>query len=232
MHVIPNCETCKSRKNCIFDGLSEASIRKIQASKGCNLYRKGQFIFYDGDVPMNLYCIYSGAAKIYRTAENGNGQIIRLTESGDIIGYRSLLEGRPYRAICETLKDSVVCIIPKETFLYLIRSDESFCQEFIMFLCGELERSQEQMLSLSRKSVRERTAEALIFLHDKLGLRSDDKTLNIELTRDNFANIVGTTRESITRNLHEFKHQRLIELDGRKIALLDIQKISKIARIY
>lgn len=231
MHEIPICETCSSRERCIFERLSKVSLRKIEASKGCNLYKKGQFIFYEGDLPMNVYCIYRGGAKVYKIAENGKEQIIRLADGGEILGYRSVIRSEPYRVIAETLMDSVVCVIPKEIFFHVIKTDESFCRDLVMYLCDELGRCEEQMLNLARKSVTARTAEMLLLLHTKFGFRSDNKTLDVKISREDLANLVGTARESVSRSLREFKDKDLIDLKQDRIQLLDLQRIKKIARI-
>lgn len=219
---IPDCFLCELPDSALFKDLSKERKQEISEKKGCNFYKKGQIIFFEGNRPFGLYCVHKGKIKVYKTSESGKEQIFRFAQEGDIMGYRALLGGEPYRATAETLTDAVICFVPREVFFNVIEKDHDFSLKTMKFLCVELGNAEERMLNLTQKPVIERLAEVLLILKEKFGLEDDEKTLNINLTREDLANFVGTATETIVRLLHELKDEHLIEVDGRKIKLLDI----------
>lgn len=229
---IPSCKVCLARQKSVFSELSEQQMEEMDQRKGCNFYKKGQIIFMEGSHPTGLYCIHKGKVKIYKIGEIGREQIVRLAGEGDILGYRSLISGESYRATGETLEDSLICQLPRELFFEMIQTDHQLAMQLMQFVCRELGAAENRMLQLAQKPVRERLAEVLLILREKYGLQSDQKTLNVQLTREDLANIVGTATETTIRLLTEFKNQRLIGSKGRRIQILNPQQLVRIANIY
>jgi len=227
----PHCETCDVRNTSIFKDLNGKEIEELSHSKGCHVYKKGQVIFYEGNYPSGLFCINKGKIKIYKLGESGKEQIVRLAKIGDIIGYRALVSGEPYRGSAEALEDAVLCHIPKESFLSIMQNDGPFAMRFMQLLCQELGEAEARLLDIAQKSVRERLAEVLLILKEKFGYEDQDQTLNITLTREDLANIVGTATETVIRLLSDFKKENLIELKGKKIQLVDVAGLIKVANL-
>lgn len=228
----PRCEFCNPGDNSLFNTLNKETKGEISAGKGCNFYKKSQIIFYEGNNPFGIYCVNSGKIKIYKISENGKEQIIRFAKEGDILGYRSLISGEPYRASAETLTDSILCFIPKEILFNLIETNRPFSLKFMQFLCAELGAAESRMLNLSQKPVTERLAEVLLILREKFGLEPDNKTIKVNLTREDLANFVGTATETIVRLLKELREKKLIDVDGRKIKLIDINGLVKLGKVF
>lgn len=228
----PQCEFCNPSDNSLFNTLNKEAKEKISAGKGCNFYKKSQIIFYEGNRPFGIYCVNRGKIKIYKISENGKEQIVRFAKEGDILGYRSLISGEPYRASAETLTDSIICFIPKEILFNLIETNRPFSLKFMRFLCAELGAAENRMLNLSQKPVTERLAEVLLILREKFGLEPDNKTIKVNLTREDLANFVGTATETIVRLLKELKEKQLIDVDGRKIKLIDINGLVKLGKVF
>ncbi len=178
-----------------------------------------------------MFCINRGKIKIYKLGESGKEQIVRLAKEGDIIGYRALVSGEPYRGSAEALEDALLCHIPKESFYAIMENDGSFSMRFMQLLCQELGEAEARLLDLAQKSVRERLAEVLLILKEKFGFEDNNYTLNITLTREDLANIVGTATETVIRLLGEFNKEKLIELRGKKIRLINIPGLIKVANI-
>ena len=107
------CSKCKN-DNKIFCSLSEAEKNFLSINKGRNFYKKGQVIFYEGNHSNGLFCIHEGKVKLTKLGENGKEQVVRLSKTGDILGYRALLSSEPYHATARAIEDSEMCFLSKE----------------------------------------------------------------------------------------------------------------------
>ncbi len=230
--AIPVCENCQILRCSIFNELKAAELELISGSKGGNLYKRGQNIFYEGTRPSGLYCLNSGKVKIYKIDHLGNEQIVRLAKEGDILGYRSLIGGELYSCFAAPLEDALVCFIPKEVFFKLLHYNVDFSIEVMKLLSHELKNAEDRVAEMAKKPVRERVAETLLLLKEFFGVESDGKTIDVAMTREDLANLVGTATETLIRFLSEFKHDKMVDLSGRKIKIIDLHKLIKTANIY
>jgi len=229
---IPDCSSCKARINSVFGELSEDELEYWHSTKGSNFYRKGQVIFYEGNYPSGLYCIHDGKVKLYKIGQEGKEQIIRLAKAGDILGYRALISGDEYIASASTLEDSRVCFIPKDTIFDLFKKNMDFSLYLVKLLSQDLEHVENRMVNLAQKPVRERLAEALLILKETYGMEKGNNTyINIALSREDLANIVGTATETVIRLLAEFKNEKLIATKGKKIEILNLNRLIKVCNI-
>lgn len=226
------CEECKIRKDSKFGLLCEHEVNQISESKSCTAYKKGQVLFYEDTRPLGVFCINEGKIKVYKTGYDGKDQIIMLAGPGDLLGYRAMISEETYPVSAEALEASNVCFIPKSEFLTLLEENSRFNQMILREACKELGVMAENMTNLAQKSVRERLAVALLMLKDTYGIDKENGPIEINLTREDLANIVGTATETIIRLLHDFKEEKLIETKGRKIRVLESEKLVKIGNIY
>jgi len=216
----------------IFDDLASDDLAKLSLHKGCNFHNAGQILFHQGDFPAGLYCLNKGKIKLFKTGESGREQIVRLAKDGDVVGYRALISGEAYAATAETLEDTTICFIPKESFFRLLKESSSFNVRVLELLCHDIAESEKRQLSLGQKQVKERLAETLLMLKEFYGFEEDNMTLKGVLTREDIANITGTATETVIRLLSEFKKKQIIDLEGKKIKILNPQSLLRIARIY
>jgi CRP-like cAMP-binding protein len=228
---IPSCEDCILSNRSVFRHLNEDELANLNYNKGCNFHKKGNVIYHEGSRVNGFYCVSNGIVKLYKTGMEGREQIIRFAKKGDIIGYRSVLSGDLACHSSRVLEDAIMCFIPSETLFSLIRRNPDFAIELLQLTCKELGEANSFITEIAQKTVRERLAEALIILKENFGLDAEG-ILQISLTREELANIIGTATESVIRLLSEFKEDRVIELNGRKIKLLDIAMLKKIANLY
>ena len=228
---IPACETCQSRVHSIFSDLKNSDLVILSENKCGNIYKKGQMIFYEGNKPTGLFCINHGKVKVYKMNEQGKEQIVRLAKDGDVIGYRSLVSGTMYAASASVLEDATICYIPKSHFTHLLQSNVELSMKTIRLLSHDLEMAEKKISRLAQNTVRERLAETLLSLKEFSGLEEDHETIGISLSREEMANIVGTATETVIRLLSEFNHEKLIEISGRKIKILNHQGLLKAANV-
>lgn len=228
---IPSCENCLNDFDSIFKYLSPEEHNKVDNEKVCNSYKRGSVIYHEGSRTNGFYCIHSGILKIFKTGIDGREQIIAFAKRGDIIGYRSILSNELACSSAKVIEDAVLCFIPGETLINLVKTNGNFSMAVMQQTCKELGVANSFITDIAQKTVRERLAEVLLNLKDIFDLDKDN-VLQISLTREELANIVGTATESVIRLLSEFKQDQLIDLNGRKIKILNIKRLEKISNAF
>jgi len=213
-----------------FKHLNDTEIGKLNYDKNCQLYKKGSVVYREGTRLTGFYCVTRGILKIYKTGIDGKEQIIRFVKGGDIIAFRSLLSQELACTTAKVIDDAVLCHVPYPTLLFMLQNNWKFSHWMIQILCRELREANDYITDIAQKTVRERLAEVLLLLKDSFDV-DENNTLQIALTREELANMVGTATESVIRLLSEFKQDGLIELKGRKIRFLDIPTIRRMASI-
>lgn len=214
----------------LFKKLTESEFAQMNYDKTCSFYKKGSIIYREGSRLTGFYCVTRGIVKIFKTGMDGKEQIIRFAKKGEIIAYRSLLSQELACTTSKVIEEAVLCHIPYQTLIYLIRNNWEFSHHMLQIVCKELREANDFITDIAQKTVRERLAEILLLLKDSFEL-DQSKTLQISLTREELANMIGTATESVIRLLSEFKQDKLIELQGRKIKLLNIPALTKAANL-
>ena len=229
---IPDCDNCIPRAKSIFNELTGEEFFPIAENKGCHQHRAGQVLFYEGDLPLGLYCINKGKVKIYKTGEDGKEHIVRLAKEGDVVGYRALISGERYNASAAVLEDAVDCFIPKDVIFSLLQTNKNFAMRMINVLSRDVGLAEERLVHMAQKPVRERLAEALLLLKEFYGYEEDKQTIKGSMSREDIANIVGTATETVIRLLSEFREEKIIETVRRKIKIIDQNALIKTARVF
>jgi len=225
-----SCDSCTIRTHSLFRHLEEQELQEIMLNKITESYKRGSIVYQEGNRMKGFCCVQSGIIKIYQTGFDGKEQIIRFAKPGDIIGYRSVVSNEPACTTTEVIEEAVLCHIPTEILLNLVKTNGNFAVELMKLTCKELGEANSYITDIAQKTVKERLAEILIHLDDEFGVDSQG-VLNISLTREELSNIVGTATESIIRLLSEFKTRAYIEINGRKIKILDKPGLKYIANI-
>ena len=225
-----SCNSCTIRTHPLFRHLEEEELQEIMLNKITESYKRGSIIYQEGNRMKGFYCVQSGIIKIYQTGFDGKEQIIRFAKPGDIIGYRSVVSNEPACTTTEVIEEATLCHIPTDNLLKLVRTNGNFAVELMKLTCKELGEANSYITDIAQKTVKERLAEILIQLDDEFG-EDEQGVLKISLTREELSNIVGTATESIIRLLSEFKNQGYIQINGRKIKILDKPGLKYIANI-
>lgn len=222
--------TCLKRHP-LFRHLNDEEIEKVNETKHIEFLRRNTVLYSEGSRINGFYCIEKGIIKIFKTGIDGKEQIIRFAKSGDIIGFRSIMSKELACTTAQVIEDATTCYFSGESLIYLVKNNGNFSLELMQLTCKELGEANAYITDIAQKTVRERLAEILIHLKDEFGL-DENAYLQISLTREELANIVGTATESVIRLLSEFRQDALIELNGRKIKLINIPALIKIANVF
>ncbi|MGQ9620949.1 MAG: Crp/Fnr family transcriptional regulator [Bacteroidales bacterium] len=228
---VPFCDKCALSINAIFRHLTKDEADKINFIKDFRTFKKGTILYNEGSRISGFYCINKGIIKVYKTGPDGKEQIIRFAKPGDIIAYRSVLSNELACTTAKVLEECNACFIPSDVLPQLVKTNPNFALELVKLICQELGEANSYITDIAQKTVRERLAEVLLKLSIDFGI-DENKFLRISLTREELANIVGTATESVIRLLSEFKSDKLIELSGRKIIILNIKGLKKISHYF
>ena len=210
--------------------LSKEDYNKYIEAKKTFFFNKGESLFEEGSNVDGIYFIENGTAKLYKLGFNRKEQILRFIKEGDIIGYRALLIGEAYQATAEAMSDLQAIFIPSDVFLHLLEVDSQLSYTMLQKISFELGESSNTVTFLAQKTVRERLAEVLLLLEQKLGT-DPEGFIKISLTREEIANLIGTATESAIRLISEFKQDDYIAVEGRNIKILNHEKLKKLGHV-
>ncbi len=192
------------------------------------IFKKGKLIFYENGIPTGVFLIKKGRAKIYKTGIYGKDQIFYIYKRGDLFGYHALLCNEPFEDSCEALEDCEILFISKPNFEHLLGKINELKLLLIQNMSHEFGVLVNKITILAQKPLRERLALYLIVLHDRYQ-DEHKKKIEINLPREDLANIIGTARESLGRLLKEFKDEKFITINKRSIEIINLEKLSRLA---
>lgn len=194
-------------------------------------YKKNETIYCEGESPTHLMCLLTGKVKIYKDGVGGRSQIIRMIKPVEYFGYRAYFAKEEYVTAAAAVEPSIICLIPMSAVMTLVTQNSDVAIFFIRQLSIDLGIADERTVSLTQKHIRGRLAESLLFLMESYGLEEDGSTLSIYLSREDLANLSNMTTSNAIRTLSNFANERLITIDGRKIKIIDEEKLRKISKI-
>lgn len=193
-------------------------------------YDKGEIIFREGSTPDGIFYVVEGKVKKYKIDQEGREQIIYVANTGELIGYHAVLAESRYPDSAATLEKSKIAFIPKEDFLEVLQKSEVISRRLLKTLSHEFEVLVNSVSVFAHKTVRERLALQLIVLREKYKVNfKAGMPVEINMSREDLANLVGTARETIVRILGEFKDKGILMTQGRKIIIQDVKQLISIA---
>ncbi len=210
----------------IFTGFPAEDYEEMTRHAREEKYKKGQTIFREGGVPTGIYYILEGKVKKYKVDNFEKEQIIYVANAGELIGYHAVLSTERYPDSATALEDCIAMFIPKEDFLSVLEQSSILSARLLKMLSHEFTVLTNSITIFAQRPVRERLAITLIVLREKFKKGNPEgQPIVINMSRDDIANMAGTTRENVVRLLREFKDEKLIETQGRKIWIMDIKKM-------
>ncbi len=214
----------------ILKNLPPEDFATLTANRTVQLYAKGEIIFREGAYPAGIFYIIEGKVKKYKVDKEGREQIIYVANDGELIRYHAILSEDRYPDSASTLEKSKVAFIPREDFLLTIAQSPVLNRRLLKTLSHEFAVLANSISVFAQKSVRERLALQLIVLREKYKVNfQPGMPVEINISRDDLANIVGTVRESVVRVLAEFKEAGILKTNGRKIIVINVNELIRIA---
>lgn len=215
----------------VWQTLTETQRERLARNFTVQKFKKNETIYCEGETPQHLMCLLSGKVKIYKDGVGGRSQIIRVIKNKGYFAYRAYFAQEKFVTAAAAFEPCAICLIPMVIIEELIEENVALAMFFIRQLSIDLGISDERTVNLTQKHIRGRLAESLLFLKDTYGLEEDQCTLSIYLSREDLANLSNMTTSNAIRTLSNFAAEKLIIIDGRKIKLIDEEKLKKISKI-
>jgi|SRR5690554_1681683 len=221
------CEQCIIREFNSLKSLSKEELMNISGCKTSKFIKKGETIFEEGETLKGVYCVKDGICKLTKLSANGKDQIVKLVVKGDLLGQRSLISDEAVNLSAVALNNMEVCFIPKAEIFGNLKNNSDFSMDMLKQMAHDLKESDNVIVNMAQKSVKQRLAEALIYIYNSFGL-DNQGFLNVVLSREDYASVVGTATESAIRVLSQFKKEGLISTSGKQIKVEDIEGLKRV----
>jgi len=221
------CENCIVRQFNSLRAMSKEELKKVSDSKISKKVKKGEALFEEGEKLDGVFCVRDGVSKLSKLSANGKDQIVKLATKGEVMGQRSVIAEESTNLSAIAVSDMDVCFIPKESIVQTLNTNPHFAVEVLRHMAHDLKEADDVIVNMSQKTVKQRIAEAFIYLKDNFG-EDKDGFLLLNLSREDMSNVVGTATESTIRIISEFKKKGLIETSGKKAKIKDLKKLQNL----
>ena len=212
----------------LFPEMSDGCRNLVRRHTAISYMPKGSFIYQEGEVPKGFICLLEGNAKVVKIGINGRGQIVRMVRPKGILGYRALFAEENYRSAAITLDNSVIAIIDQSVLFEIMRENAELSLHILKLIASELGLSNLRTMTLTQKYIRGRLADSLIFLIETYDF-AEDNTIDVTLSREDLAQLSSMTTSNAIRTLSAFATEGVVQLVGKRIKVLDMERLKKIS---
>lgn len=221
-----------SKSDSILKGLPIPVAESIERLMIDKTFKKGQSIFTEGSYPAGIFYIKSGMVKKFKTDHHGKEHILYLCSTGELLGYSALLCNETYPDSAIALEPSTLGFIPNEAFLKFLNQSAELMMGILSSLSHEFGVLLNSVWVFAHMSVKERLALTLLILAEKFKTEVEPSNIEIKLSREDLANMVGTAVETLVRLLAELKKEGIISTNGRTIKILKPMELIVISKFY
>lgn len=231
LDVHNDCLECNVRHERMFCDLSPDALKALDAMKFTGIYPKGSMLFVEGESPRGVFFLCSGRAKLTTSSAEGKTLIVKIAEVGEVLGASATILGKPYEVSAETIEPSQLNFIRREDFLAFLRSHVEVCMHTAQQLSEKYQSAQRDLRSLGLSQTT--SVKLARLLLDWATGQGEETTngirLTLLLTHEEVAQMIGTTRETVTRIFSTFRRRNLIEMKGANLFILDKKKLEAVA---
>jgi CRP/FNR family transcriptional regulator, cyclic AMP receptor protein len=220
MPIVDDCASCKLRCNSFFCALSNESLRDLDALKHTTSFPEGALVFVEGQAARGVYVLCQGRAKLMATSRDGRTLILKIAEPGEILGLHAVIGGTAYEVTVETLQPSQLAFIGREDFVKYIKQHGDACLHAAQHLSRDCQAAYDSMRSIGLShSVTEKLARLLLQWSSNARLVDGALRTKLALTHEEIAQLIGSSRETVTRTLADFKKRHVAELHGSTLMI-------------
>ena len=222
IQITENCVLCKLRQDGYFCELPKNSLEELEKVKYASAYPQGAVLFVEGQAPRGIYLICSGRVKLSTTSRDGKTLILRIAQPGQVVGLHATVSGKPYELTAEALQPCQLDFIRRDDFLRFLQNHVDACLNAAEHLSKNCQSAYETIRSLGlSNSVSEKMARLLLEWSTDGEVTKEGIRIKVSLTHEEMAQLVGTSRETVTRVLSEFRQKKLAQLRGSTLVILN-----------
>jgi CRP/FNR family transcriptional regulator, cyclic AMP receptor protein len=231
LDIIESCLSCKMRADRIFCDLPQPDLQAFEAIKYATAYPKGAVLFVEGQSPRGIFVLCKGRVKMSICASDGKTLILKIAEPGEVLGLSATVSGKPYELTAETIDPCQVNFVKREDFLRFLKEHGDACFKVAEQLSDKYNNACHEVRSLGLShSAGEKLAKLLLEWSSKNGEASkQEPRLKLALTHEEIAQMIGTSRETVTRLFADFKKRQLIQLKGSTLIIYNRAALEALA---
>jgi len=228
--VTSDCEACPNRE---FSDICDI-VPPVEESGGFirrrAMYRPGQHVFYEGHAALGLYVLCQGRVKITRLNRRGQQRLVGILDAGQLLEKQAFQEQSVHQVTCEVLEPSQICLLDRTSFLTFLKGNGELAVKLVQVLSKEMSYVMNAADRFAFTPARERLARLLLELNERFGESVSGSTrIDLNLKREDLAQMAAVTVETVVRMLHDFQENGLIAMKGREIIILNHERLGKIA---
>ena len=206
----------------LFATLSDDEFKTLEHVFVVRTYRRNQVVFLEEETGKYMYIVLAGKVKVTKSTSGGKENLLAIHQTGDFFGEMALLDGKTAPATVSAMEDCRIVSIAAHDFHTILMRNEKVVQQIIHVLCTRLRQSWGQLQKLTYGSAEARIGAGLMQLARRHGVQdSRGIIINLRITHQELAEMVGTARETVTRTLASLKRDGIIQLENRRIVILN-----------
>ncbi|HZL66569.1 MAG TPA: Crp/Fnr family transcriptional regulator [Candidatus Limnocylindrales bacterium] len=229
MELVEDCVSCKLCSEGFFCHLPQSVMEAFQPLKFTIAYPAGATLFLEGQTCRGIYILCKGRVKLSATSREGQILILKVAQPGEVLGLNPTISGMPHETTAETGQPCQLNFIKRDDFLKFLKEHGDACLHATILLSRECQQAYQQLRSFTMNSAPERIARLMLdWSHDDSGMATAHG-IKVALTHDEIGQIIGMSRETVTRTLANFRKQRIAEIHGSTLLIQNMSAIQKLA---
>jgi CRP/FNR family cyclic AMP-dependent transcriptional regulator len=231
LNILDNCLTCPVRGEHLFCNLSPQAGQRLNDIKSTAVYPKSAMLFIEGQQPRGVFVLCVGKAKLSTSSREGKTIITKISESGDILGLNAVISNRPYEVTAEMMEPGQANFIPRDSLMHFLKDYPEVAVRVAQQLSRNYYTAYEEIRTLGLSaSPSEKFAKLLLSWSSKTMQDDGSSQVKLTLTHEEIAEIIGTTRETVSRLFSEFKKKQLMQLKGATLIIRSRVALEKLVQ--
>jgi len=230
MEIVESCITCKLRTDRIFCDLPATALQAFENIKYATAYPQGAVLFVEGQLPRGIFVLFKGSVKLSINSPSGRTVIVKLAEPGEVLGLSATISGKPYEVTAETLDPCQVNFVKRDDFLHFLKDDVEACFKVAEQLSEKYHNACKEAGSLGLPhSAAEKLAKLLLEWTSKNGDTPKEPRLKLRLTHEEIAQMIGTSRETVTRLFADMRKRQILQSKGSTLVIRNTAALRELA---
>ncbi|HTS35539.1 MAG TPA: Crp/Fnr family transcriptional regulator [Candidatus Solibacter sp.] len=232
LNILDNCATCPMRGQHLFCNLSAQASQRLNEIKSTAVYPKGAMLFIEGQQARGVFVLCVGKAKLSTSSREGKTIITKLSDGGDVLGLNAVISNRPYEVTAEMMEPGQANFIPRDSFLQFLKEFPEVAVRVAQQLSRNYYTAYEEIRTLGLAvSPSEKFAKLLLSWSTKTTQDDGSAQVKMALTHEEIAEIIGTTRETVSRLFSEFKRKQLMVVKGATLVIRSRPALERIVQL-
>jgi CRP/FNR family transcriptional regulator, cyclic AMP receptor protein len=228
LNILDNCLTCPVREEHLFCNLPLPALKKLNEIKSTAVYPKSTTLFIEGQQPRGVFVLCTGKAKLFTSSSDGKTIIIKISAAGDVLGLNASISNRPYEVTAEMMDPGQANFIARDALLQFLREHGEVALRVAEQLSRNYYAAYEEIRTLGlTSSPSEKFAKLLLSWSPNAGNANEPAHLTLTLTHEEIAEMIGTTRETVSRLFSDFKKKQLVQVKGSTLIIRNKPALEK-----